>query len=467
MIAPTCAQGRLALELFCALVIYGFACGPSDAATKNNARSATERKQAPKSTKAEDPRQAQARQSAERERLVERIAMLKKEIGAGEKSRAGTAAALARAERALADVDTRLMQLAERQHGMQQRIVDLDKQRSTYESEIAERQTELARTATALLANADQDSMKLYLTGRDPSSVMLNEVYLGFIARAEVAQVVALRGRVSELQQQKQHADAENRALAEEAAAQKSARESLVGDRSTHKNALTKLSQKLVEQRKSASVLEAGEQRLSRVVEQLQREIDRRAVEERARREAAKRHAEELNAQAAAAARKKSGSRGSPSRTREEAPPTRVDVVPDASVVNGEFAQQRGRLRLPARGSLIARFGTPRGDGGASWKGIFIRTDANAEVRAVAAGRVVFADYLRGFGNLLIVDHGDQYLSIYGSNETLLRHVGDAVKAGDVLSLSGNSSGDDQTGLYFELRFRGRPFDPMGWVGVR
>ena len=437
-------------------MLCAFACTASHAATRSNAKV---------TTKAEDPQQAQVRQTAERARLVERIATLKKEIAAGEKSRAGTAAALARAERALVDVDQRLEQLAQQQRGLQQRIVDLDKQRSIKESERIERQTELARTATELSANRDRDPFELYWTGRDPNGVMLTDAYLGYLARAEVDQLLALRGRVSELQEQKRRADAEIGALAVQSAAQKSTRASLVADRSTQKNSLAKLSLTLAEKRKSASALEADEKRLSRVVEQLQREIDRKAAQERARQQAAMRRA---NEQAAAAAKKNSGSRGSAPRPPEQitAPP-RIDAVPDTANGAAEFAQLRGRLRLPVRGALIARFGAARGDDGASWKGVFIRTDAGAEVRAVAAGRVVFADYLRGFGNLLIVDHGGQYLSIYGNNETLKKRSGDAVQAGDVISVSGNSSGDDQTGLYFELRFRGKPFDPMAWVGAR
>ncbi len=463
----------IARKLACVLTIAAFACGPTLAATKSKAKSSPASKQTRPSTrtptKAQDPREEQARQTAERERLVERIATLKKEIAAGEKSRAGTAASLARAERALADVNKRLKQLDLRQHDIQQRIADLDRQRSDKESEVGRWKGDLARTAASMLANRDRDPLQLYLTGRDPNAVMLDDAYLGYLARAEIAQVDALRGHVTELQEQRQHADAENRALAQEAHAQKSARESLVADQGTQRKALATLSQTLALQRKSASALEADQTRLSRVVEQLQREIDRRAAEERTRREAARRRAEQdAKAQAAAAARRKNGSRGSSPRTPDEAPPpTRIETVPDATVVSNDFAQQRGRLRLPVRGSLAARYGAARGEGGGSWKGLFIKTDAGAEVRAVAAGRVVFADYLRGFGNLLIVDHGDQYLSIYGNNETLLKHAGDAVKAGDVVSLSGNSSGEDQTGLYFELRFRGKPFDPMGWVGAR
>jgi septal ring factor EnvC (AmiA/AmiB activator) len=122
-------------------------------------------------------------------------------------------------------------------------------------------------------------------------------------------------------------------------------------------------------------------------------------------------------------------------------------------------------------GTVIARFGAARrGEGGAAgptWKGIFIRASAGAEVQAVGEGRVVFSDWLRGFGNLLVVDHGDGYLSIYGNNEALLRNVGDPVAVRDPVALVGNTGGNEHPGLYFELRFQGRPFDPLTWVAAR
>jgi septal ring factor EnvC (AmiA/AmiB activator) len=95
---------------------------------------------------------------------------------------------------------------------------------------------------------------------------------------------------------------------------------------------------------------------------------------------------------------------------------------------------------------------------------VFIRAAGGSEVKAVAAGRVVFADWLRGFGNLAIVDHDDGFLSVYGNNESLFRTVGDAVKTGEVIAAVGNSGGNPETGLYFELRHLGQPLDPMKWV---
>jgi septal ring factor EnvC (AmiA/AmiB activator) len=95
---------------------------------------------------------------------------------------------------------------------------------------------------------------------------------------------------------------------------------------------------------------------------------------------------------------------------------------------------------------------------------VFFRAPEGDEVHAVAAGRVVFADWLRGYGNLLILDHGDDYLSVYANNESVLKRVGDAVHAGDAVATVGASGGNESSGLYFELRHQGRAFDPAPWL---
>ena len=422
--------------------------------------SGTKPKASPAPALTGDPQKDQARQASERDRLTTRIAELHQQIAAGEKTRSGAASTLARAERALADVNRRLDTLAQRQKATQDLVATLDRQRVGTEGQIVANQSDLARTMTALYANRDQDPLRTWLGGGDPNAAVLNEGYLQYVARAESADVDTLRARVSDLQNRRQRADEDNLALSQQADAQKSARESLASDQAAQRQALEKLSQKLTEQRNTANALEADEKRLSRVVEQLQKVIEQQANEERARRLAARKLADEK------AAARKSGKAPS-SKSRESAPPARVEPEPDEAPGSGAFAQLRGQLRLPARGTVTGRFGAARGTSGATWKGLFVKTEAGADVRAVAAGKVIYADDLRGFGNLLIVDHGNQYLSIYANNDALLKHTGDSVQAGEVVSRSGNSSGDDQTGLYFELRFRGRPFDPMPWIGSR
>jgi septal ring factor EnvC (AmiA/AmiB activator) len=98
---------------------------------------------------------------------------------------------------------------------------------------------------------------------------------------------------------------------------------------------------------------------------------------------------------------------------------------------------------------------------------VFIRAPEGEPVRAVGAGRVVYSDWMRGFGNLLIVDHGEAFLSIYGNNESLLKQSGDMVTLGEPLATVGQSGGNEQTGLYFELRHLGRAFDPLRWVKLK
>jgi septal ring factor EnvC (AmiA/AmiB activator) len=118
------------------------------------------------------------------------------------------------------------------------------------------------------------------------------------------------------------------------------------------------------------------------------------------------------------------------------------------------------------RGTLAGRFGAPR-EGGGTWRGLFIKAGTGSDVKAVANGRVVFAEWMRGFGNLLIVDHGDAYLTIYGNNDSLLKQVGQAVKGGETVATVGNSGGNPESGLYFELRHQGQPIDPMKWASLK
>jgi len=149
------------------------------------------------------------------------------------------------------------------------------------------------------------------------------------------------------------------------------------------------------------------------------------------------------------------------------APRTRNERVPQAPSGDSPFLDLKGKLHLPVRGELANRFGSPRADGGVVWKGLFIAARAGEEVRAVADGRVVFADWLRGFGNLLIVDHGDAYMSLYGNNEALYKRVGDPIRGGEPVAAVGASGGNADSGLYFELRHQGRPLDPLDWVSIR
>ena len=108
----------------------------------------------------------------------------------------------------------------------------------------------------------------------------------------------------------------------------------------------------------------------------------------------------------------------------------------------------------------MARFGTDRPEGG-MWRGVHIKAGDGVPVQSVGGGTVVYANWLRGFGNLLILDHGEQYLSVYAYNQSLLKQVGDSVRPGETIALAGSTGGQVDSALYFEIRHRGAAVDPL------
>jgi septal ring factor EnvC (AmiA/AmiB activator) len=127
------------------------------------------------------------------------------------------------------------------------------------------------------------------------------------------------------------------------------------------------------------------------------------------------------------------------------------------------FAKRKGKMKLPTKGKITNRFGGTRQAGKLTWEGLEIKASAGSSVNAIHHGRVVFSDYLRGHGLLIIVDHGDSYMSLYANNQTLLKDIGDWVSSGEEIARVGNSGGKASNGLYFEIRRQGKPVNPTLW----
>ena len=127
------------------------------------------------------------------------------------------------------------------------------------------------------------------------------------------------------------------------------------------------------------------------------------------------------------------------------------------------FNQLRGKLQWPAKGSIIASFGAPMDVGDQHLTGTLIKTPAGTPVHAVYSGKVIFANWLRGFGLLIIINHGNNFMSLYARNQTLYANQGDTIKTGDVIAAAGNSGGFGTPGVYFEIRQNGTPINPANW----
>ena len=381
---------------------------------------------------------------------------LKRDIAAGEATRSEAADALASSERAISNVNRNLHDLDTQRSSTQAQLDDINRQHAAIDESVASQRAQLAQMLHDQYLAGSPDPYKLLLSGDDPNRILRERQYLGYVSDAEALVLNSLRGDLTRLASLSDQAQTHNAQLTEISGQQEAQRVDLLKDEQARRATLAQISQKLLVQRAQAGAMERDEKHLSEVVSKLGLLIERQAREAREREQQRARQLEQ--------ARKEESASTAGKKETREAPPEHTEPRSEPPF-SGNFLALRGKMRLPVNGELTGRFGTSRAAGGPTWKGLFIRAAEGSPVRAIAPGRVVFAEWLRGFGNLLILDHGNQYLSIYGNNQALLKKTGDVVQAGDVIATVGNSGGNSQTGLYFEMRYQGRPFDPLAWTG--
>lgn len=422
--------------------------------------------------------QEQQKKVAESQRadLQKKLATLKRSIDKTESAKSDAADALADSESAISDAKRTLHDLTLEQRQTEAELQDLSKQQQQLQHTVDAQQQQLAQLLRDQYAAGNEDRIKLLLSGDDPNRINRELQYMGYVSRAQASLIESLRTNLQTIEDNRAKLQQSKARLDKIAADARKQHIRLQSEKQQRATLLSTLSNKLTAQRKEAGKIERDQQRLSSLVDKLAALIEE---QRRAALAAAKKRQQELaerKKRIAEAKKKAAGERSSTGKINpndaieDDEPPAESyahnTLVPDSGMPAGAFAALRGKLHLPVRGDLVARFGNKRGDA-PSWKGLFIRTKEGEEVHAVAGGRVVFADWLRGFGNLLIIDHGGQYMTIYGNNQSVLKHAGDIVKAGDIIASTGNSGGNEQSGLYFEMRYQGRAFDPLKWVTIR
>jgi septal ring factor EnvC (AmiA/AmiB activator) len=393
--------------------------------------------------------------------LRSRIETLRKELNASEENRADAAGRLRESERQISRLQRELHELAAQRSKLQHHLQTLEQQSSELGSTLSQQQGQLERLLYKQHLRSTPDSLQMLLNGDDPNQMARDLHYLSAIAHSraelmdEISRTLAKKKTLA--------ADARERSaeLTQVEAEQQQRADELKQQRDERKALYAEMSSKVKAQRKEIGDLQRDEKRLTQLIDRLSKILAAQAAQA-ARAEAARARAAEAARQQAQKDPERPPPRGesAPARTLEAE--NRYEPAPS----DGSFARQKGKLRLPVRGSVAGRFGAPR-EGGGTWRGLFIRSADGSEVKAIANGRVVFAEWMRGFGNLLIVDHGNAYLSIYGNNDSLLKQVGQAVKGGETVATVGNSGGNPQSGLYFELRHQGQPIDPMKWASLK
>jgi septal ring factor EnvC (AmiA/AmiB activator) len=440
-----------------------------------------------------------AQAEATRAGIQQKLNALRKDISRTETEKEDAADELSASEEAISDANRALRELAGEQAATNARLNDLAAEQERLAQTIASQKRQLAKLLREHYVAGNEDRIKLLLSGDNPNRINRDLQMMAYVSQAQAKLLTSLRGNLAAVeanQAQTQNAKDELEEIAEEQKGQKALLEK---EKARRASLLASLSSKLATQHKQVSKLEEDEQRMSGLVDRLTRLIREQeiaAAAERKRQQelaaARARAAAEAKARALARAREQQAERErlareaakhgkpykpapAPAKVEEEPrvaeqapadtspPPKSADTALAADLPSGAFESLRGRMGAPIAGKVAARFGAKRGDGPV-WRGIFFKAPEGTEVHAVAPGRIAYAAWMRGWGNVIIVNHGGEYLSIYGFNQTLLKHAGDAVKAGEIIASAGSTGGNEESGLYFELRHLGKPIDPAGWV---
>ena len=379
--------------------------------------------------------------------IHERIESLKKELNTTKEAHADAADALKKSEKAISESNRKLFELRQEQNKHNQRLDLLQSQKSNLETTIEGQKRLLAQQLYQQYLHGRESYLQIILQEKDPSAAARQVQYFGYVSKARSQLIASTKSNLNQVAKLNEETSQALKEVVTLKGKQEAERKNLETQKTARGKVLQELAGKIQSQSKEIEKLKRDERNLSELVERLAR-----AASEKQANQAKTKPQEQAS-----------------NKATEEAPnrPTQMlgrnETLPSSSFGGVSFGELRGKLNLPVRGEITNRFGSAREDTGVTWKGLFIKSAEGNEVKSIANGRVVFADWMRGFGNLMIIDHGDGYMSLYGNNQALLRKMGDTVKGGDTIASVGNSGGNSTAGLYYELRNRSKPFDPMSW----
>lgn len=349
--------------------------------------------------------------NVELEQVRERIADLRKEIENDGRRRSRAEKALAKVEQEEQHARRELSQFRQQLNATRKRQRDLERQLARQAAELEAERAALSQQLRVAYINGSEEWLRVALSQKDATSLGRRMAYYGYLSRQRSKTIANLRGLLLGLEQTHRDIEHEARELVQ-----------------LEKSAADKL-EEIADTRAERGRLVA---RIAEDIANKDAEIDRLQAQ-----------AAELGELVAALAR----------------------ILPDMPDVDAEpFAGQTDRLAWPTKGSIVKRFGESRAEGRLKWQGVLLGAPAGSDVRAVYHGRVVFSDWLDGMGLLMIIEHGDGYMSLYGHNQDLLKDVGEWVVPDEMIAHVGDSGGRPTAGLYFEIRKNGEPVNPGKWI---
>jgi septal ring factor EnvC (AmiA/AmiB activator) len=298
----------------------------------------------------------------------------------------------------------------------EKKLADLNARAARERDNLGAQRRQLARQIYTAYLMGRQEYPKMLLNQENPARVARVVTYYQYLNQARTERIAHIRTTLARTETLEQQIRAQHRELESLRASQREQKTTLEISRTRRSELLASLNREVRGQSQQMEQLRADEKRLEQLIEELKTVMPEPPLPPRA---------------------------GTP------------------------FARLRGRLPLPTRGPIIARYGGSKNLGNLKWRGLLIGGREGQNVISVFRGRVVFADWLRGFGLLLILDHGDGYMTLYGHNQSLHKGVGDWVEAGEIVASLGNTGDMAQPAVYFEIRQNGQPRDPLIWCKAR
>lgn len=350
----------------------------------------------------------------ELEEVRARISDLKESMDEAAERRDRLTGELQTAEVAISEARLRLRELEREREFTERRRVELDAAIAEREAELDAESEQLANQLRTAYMSGDQERLKLLLNQQDPATLGRLMAYYRYLNDYRSENIETVSGRIRELASLRSEVAAEEARLNEIAKARYAELGELNNSQEQRQTLLASLRRQIADEGREVDRLAAQEQDLARLIAEL------------------------------------------------------TSILSDYPIRSEDpFSTHRGRLTWPIAGTLVHDFGQPRAGGQLTWNGVVLGAPRGQEVRAVYHGRVAFADWLAGLGLLVIVDHGEGYMTLYGYNETILKNAGDWVAPGDVIATVGDSGGQQQAGLYFEIRRGTDPVNPRQWVTRR
>jgi len=363
-------------------------------------------------------------------KIQKQIDLIDKEIKKNSKVKKGLNKSLKKHEKEISATKKEIYKAKKKQKSNKKKLASLNKKLKKLELEMLKRKKLQSEILYQSYIKPKPGYLQLFLEGINPNEVSRQINYIGFLTKAQNENILELNKIRENISSTKKSTKRILKNVTQLRKKKEKNAKKLEKRKEAKKITLSKISNKLKSQKSKKQKLQQDEKKLSNLVKNLMLKLK---AEEKRRRLGKKEITDKKKI---------------------------VDI--EAYKIN--FAKLKKKLKLPIKGKIIHKYNSKRRDTGTRWKGLFIKAKEGSNVTSVASGQVVFSDWLRGFGNIIIIDHGKSYMSLYGNNDSLLKQKGEYIKGGDVIALSGNSGGNKNNGLYYELRHNGKPFNPLKWT---